>query len=198
MINPIFYISFFFFFFLQVDAKFNPSVECYEIRTFDNYKPKQEVFINYGCHGNRTLYFEYGFILPNNIHAVCPIDKMLFLKHFPLYDVDERDLLKIGISLEGMACSPDGMFDWSFITAAHLLTVKGEQTIQEKCTQQICSIYQKTLELLNELLLDYSSYISTLSFHHSVPINQLKSLIHSEYDILKITKENWNSLCQIP
>ena len=111
--------------------------------------------------------------------------------------MDEENLLKKGISLDSMVCMPDGTFDWSFITASHLLIVRDKQNIQEKCTQQICLIYQRTLDLLNELLFDYSSYILNLSSHQSAPLDQLKSLIQSEYDILKITKQNWKTLCQM-
>ena len=53
---------------LQVRAGMNRETGNYEIITDDTYQPHQQVFISYGPHDNRTLFLNYGFTLPHNIH----------------------------------------------------------------------------------------------------------------------------------
>jgi len=60
--------------YFQVDAAFNKSSNCYEIKTHKSYKKYDQVFISYGPHNNIHLLLEYGFILSDNPHDVYEID----------------------------------------------------------------------------------------------------------------------------
>ena len=56
--------------YFQVSAGFNEISSCYEIRTFDNYKKYDQVYISYGQHDNHKLLIEYGFCVPDNPNDV--------------------------------------------------------------------------------------------------------------------------------
>jgi hypothetical protein len=70
--------------YFQVDAAFNKSSNCYEIKTHKSYKKYDQVFISYGPHNNIHLLLEYGFILPDDPHDVYEID---FGKFFPCWSL---------------------------------------------------------------------------------------------------------------
>lgn len=133
------------------------------------------------------------------MHAICPIERGMFLRFFPLSDVEEGNLLKMGVSLNQMACTPEGAFDWNFITAAHFsVTDEPRRTISDKCSQKSCVIYKITLQLVDQLLSDYHFYFKRLSLMRKCdPLAQLKSLIQLELELLTKTKESWKDVCQV-
>lgn len=57
-----------------MEAGFNNETGCYEIRTLDNYKKYDQVFISYGSHDNYHLLMEYGFTLPDNPNDAVMMD----------------------------------------------------------------------------------------------------------------------------
>lgn len=57
-----------------VDAGFNQTSQCYEIRSNRHIKKYQQVFINYGPHDNLKLFLEYGFIMKTNLHKIVEFD----------------------------------------------------------------------------------------------------------------------------
>ena len=57
-----------------VEAGFNKTSQCYEIRSNRHIKKYQQVFINYGPHDNLKLFLEYGFIMKTNLHKVVEFD----------------------------------------------------------------------------------------------------------------------------
>ncbi|XP_066934186.1 SET domain-containing protein 4-like [Clytia hemisphaerica] len=185
----------------QVEAKFNTKSNHYEIRTFDSYEPKEQVFINYGSHGNRMLFFEYGFILPNNIHAVCPISRHLFLIHFPMNSqCQDSELLKIGISLEKMNCTREGYFNWAFINAAHILFEQHSPDIRKlpsQCVGGRCKVYERVLNLIHDLEKFYDNHLSKLRNEQNGALRQVFYLLENERNILYLAKEKWTTDCQI-
>lgn len=56
----------------QVRAGMNWQNGHYELITDDAYQPHEQVFVSYGPHDNTTLFLNYGFTLPHNLHnSVC-------------------------------------------------------------------------------------------------------------------------------
>ena len=51
----------------------NPSRQFYEIITKTEYKKYDQVFINYGPHGNLRLYVDYGFVEDHNQNDFVPV-----------------------------------------------------------------------------------------------------------------------------
>ena len=64
------------------------SNNCYEIITNTKYRKYDQVFINYGPHGNLRLYVDYGFAEENNQNDFVPVTidevKEIFLLHHDL------------------------------------------------------------------------------------------------------------------
>ena len=57
----------------QVKAGFDEVRGCYIIRTLTPCHKHSQVFISYGPHSNKHLLLNYGFIVDNNPHDVCPV-----------------------------------------------------------------------------------------------------------------------------
>ena len=60
---------------MEAGLNLNPRISesFYEIKTNDRYTKFEQVFINYGPHGNLRLYIEYGFAEENNQNDFVPI-----------------------------------------------------------------------------------------------------------------------------
>ncbi|XP_067144836.1 SET domain-containing protein 4 [Centruroides vittatus] len=105
--------------YVQVKAEFNIKTKCYEIIHLNNIKKYHQVFINYGFHSNKTLFLEYGFVIPDNpndciffnwdeillaFHSVENDtnieEKVNFLQHFNL-------IRKLGCHREGFTWNLD-------------------------------------------------------------------------------------------
>ncbi|KAH3888964.1 hypothetical protein DPMN_013009 [Dreissena polymorpha] len=50
----------------RIKADYNSMSGCYEITTYDCYRPYDQVFISYGFHSNGRLLVDYGFCVPGN------------------------------------------------------------------------------------------------------------------------------------
>ena len=70
--------------FFQIEAGFNKSTKCYEIRTHDSYRKYEQVFISYGPHDNQHLLLEYGFTVDNNPYDAYHLDYGTFQLIAPL------------------------------------------------------------------------------------------------------------------
>lgn len=189
-----------------MEAGFNTVRDCYEIKTFTSYKRGEQVFINYGAHSNRTLLNEYGFILPNNIHAHVPIPQEIFLKYFTsrIGDVDtsivKRQLKDIAnVSLDKICCTPNGL-DWSFVTAAHAICLQTFSLFNRgKCQGPICVIVEKSKQVLEHMIGEYVKWIGRLNSNKnsSEALLQVKSLLISEKDILQKTLGKLSLTCML-
>lgn len=172
------------------------------------------MFINYGAHCNRTLLYEYGFILPNNIHANVPIPEELFFKYFSsvaepiniLLPPVKRKLQKAGVSLEKISCTTSGL-DWDFVTAAHVICLQdfslplllSSSLFPEKC-QEVCVIVDKSKRLLKHLTDEYVKWIDGINNCKESPseaLLQVKTLLTSEKDILQKTLEQLTVHCML-
>ena len=164
----------------NIDVYFDPDTNRLRIITNDSYKRGDQVFINYGAHGNRALLAEYGFVLPNNIHSQIPLTKDLLLKHTTsgldpsLVESLVDTITQRGVSLGKMCLTQDG-FDWGFITAAHsFLALKqgverSEQQKQQQCRgfsvdkcSGVCIVGEVLRCLLVELMEDHASVMKKI------------------------------------
>ncbi|KAL4233758.1 SET domain-containing protein 4 [Mactra antiquata] len=132
----------------NVKAGYNAITNCYEIITYDVYKPYQEVFISYGCHGNQKLFIEYGFYIPDNCNDVYEIsydDILNACEHFSVkYKEKKLDLLKHHDLLKNLVCTMDGL-SWKAMTVFKTLAMEWRHL--EKWSQ----IYTET-DIFNDLL----------------------------------------------
>ncbi|KAK6169226.1 hypothetical protein SNE40_020314 [Patella caerulea] len=114
----------------KTDAGFNVVNNCYEIRTSNNYKKYDQVFISYGPHDNHKLFLEYGFILPNNPHTVLEFSTDQILELASNNDVHHLNhkwtILKENNLLKGLSCSRDGM-TWKMELVFKILVMNWQQ-----------------------------------------------------------------------
>ncbi|XP_046391912.1 SET domain-containing protein 4 [Ischnura elegans] len=100
----------------QVNAGFNKSTRCYEIRSQTKCPSMAQVFINYGPHDNMKLWIEYGFYLPGNPHEVITFawdNIQAIVKRRPNSSITARkvEFLKGHGLLENLCCTVEG-FSW--------------------------------------------------------------------------------------
>lgn len=119
----------------EMEANLNPVNSCYEIVTHLPYNKYDQVFINYGPHGNLKLYVEYGFILPENPHSLVPVTLSEVVSVFKLvlgnedinnmdsklqlicsYDLDKN----LGVSIEGPTWSLEAAVTMSLMPLQQL------------------------------------------------------------------------------
>ena len=127
----------------------------------------------------------------------------MFLKHFSMTrQSQDAELLKIGISLDKLNCTPEGCFNWAFINAAHLLAdghLSDTRTLPNQCGtgDSRCKVYERVLDLIYDLEKFYDYHLSNLRTEQNDALRQVYYLLENERNILVLTKENWTTNCQI-
>lgn len=178
----------------NIIVKFEKDNKTLDIITNDYYKAGEQMFINYGPHGNRTLICEYGFILPKNIHSQIPLSKDFLLDYFNLTS-DSIGFLKnlpdLGVNLEKMFISVDG-FNWNLIYVVHLVVNRKKNTgnclsrfdyIERCCGPCVIS------DILNDILLmlikRHQAHLSLLANHSSPAIDSVQGLLLLEIELMQ-------------
>ncbi|XP_057309352.1 SET domain-containing protein 4-like [Hydractinia symbiolongicarpus] len=179
----------------KIDATFNVKKESYEIKTFDTYKPNDQIFINYGPHSNRTLFSEYGFFIPNNSHTFIPIALEKVTQYFGAGTGIETYrtssiLKKIGVNTNKLGITKTG-FDWSFIMTAHVLQcdINTEVDYLSPCTKH-CPVTPACVSLLKDMICDHGVKISEMVSCTSSAASVVRGLIKSEITLMDIIVKN--------
>lgn len=157
-----------------VEAGFNETNQCYEIRSKKKIRKYSQVFINYGPHDNEKLFIEYGFIIPRNVHSVIVFDIEDLLKLFP----DEKTFLEKQIMIlkqlskgGGLYCNQDG-FSWGaqiamtvfFLGAPQLSKIYSPMEIEPQKRE----IKDLGLELINHMILKIMDSLNmAIKIHNS-------------------------------
>lgn len=113
----------------NIKASYNKATCCYEIVTYDDYTPYNQVFLSYGCHGNQNLFIEYGFCVPENPHDAIEVslDDILSCPHAAVnYLTKKLKVLLQNDLLMTLTCSMDGM-SWKLWTVMKTLVMDWTQ-----------------------------------------------------------------------
>jgi SET domain len=103
-----------------IEAAFNKTTNCYEIRTKEKIKKFQQIFINYGPHDNMKLFMEYGFIVPSNIHSTVQFDEEDLLQLLKTKNPQSLQLLISELS-KNFYCNWDGL-SWNLQVALTIMS----------------------------------------------------------------------------
>ncbi|XP_054718519.1 SET domain-containing protein 4-like [Uloborus diversus] len=108
----------------QIIAGFNEEKKKFEITCFRDIKKYSQVFINYGCHSNRKLFLEYGFVIPRNSNDCIPftIDEVILSIHSCKISHLARKLSFIQKKhlTRALSCSCDGI-SWNLAIVLQIL-----------------------------------------------------------------------------
>ncbi|XP_048768980.2 SET domain-containing protein 4-like [Ostrea edulis] len=119
----------------QVEAGFNNETGCYEIRTLDNYKKYDQVFISYGSHDNYHLLMEYGFTLPDNPNDAVMMDYDVVLNSAKSLDVNhlekKQDLIQQHDLHSKLTCTVEGL-SWNLLIVTRILAMDWNELHQWK------------------------------------------------------------------
>jgi len=89
-----------------------------------SYQENDQVMINYGAHGNLTLYLEYGFVLPENQDDFFPLS----IPDLTAVFEEKRNLIEEGLKLiedhslaTSLRVEQDGSVSWNVGACLHIL-----------------------------------------------------------------------------
>jgi len=177
-----------------VEAGFNKSSQCYEIRSNRHIKKYHQVFINYGPHDNLKLFLEYGFVTTKNLHQVVEFDIDL------LFDLvlgcpskpcclqsKQITLLRQLSKMGNLFCSQEG-FSWNAQIALTMISFNDTQ-LSKKMYSPLEIIPDK--KQFNVLGLKLVSYLilklrESLNQAHQIP----QDYSSSSFNVAKLLMEN--------
>lgn len=175
----------------ECTAGYNPSTQCYELRSEQSWQAGEQVFIKYGQHSNATLLVHYGFAITNNAYDSIDLEldfdqliegtvesaaKLTKLHQFGLIDVNGRPKsvkrTKHTLNEEGLG--------WNTMVAIKTVLIESKEEMarwdllledapisqhNETLYLQFCrSLYQSLLDQIEEGELHASS-IQAETFH---------------------------------
>ncbi|KAL3882936.1 hypothetical protein ACJMK2_029238 [Sinanodonta woodiana] len=195
----------------NIQAGFNHTTQCYEIKTFDKYKPYEQVFISYGPHNNSHLFIEYGFIILDNPHDVYDFsyDDLEYLRdlfHMDLWEkkiniLRENSLLQsLSISLEGLSWKlwtvlQTLAMDWNQLQKWNLIL---QDKVERRNDMKVLAIsFAKTLlqrAWSSHLEQEKNTHIMSLTDVQVEHVNLAKSLLDMQKKILSETIRIVNSI----
>lgn len=177
-----------------VEAGFNKTTKCYEIRSDRHIKKYQQVFINYGPHDNMKLFLEYGFLATKNLHKAVEFDiDVLFdlvlgcpskpcclqTKQIALL----RQLSKMG----NLFCSQEG-FSWNAQIALTMISFNDTQLSKKFCSPLEIIPDEKQINVLGRKLVNYLivKLRESLNQAHQIPPDYSSS----SFNVAKLLMED--------
>ncbi|KAK3594488.1 hypothetical protein CHS0354_030008 [Potamilus streckersoni] len=195
----------------NIQAGFNHTTHCYEIKTFDKYKPYEQVFISYGPHNNSHLFIEYGFITLGNPQDVYDfsyddLEHLRDLFHVDLWEkkiniLRENSLLQsLSISLEGLSWKlwtvlQTLAMDWNQLQKWNLILqdkVEGRNEMKVLAISFAKSLLQRAWS--SHLEQEKKSHIISLADIQEEHMNLAMSLLEIQKKILSETIRIVNSI----
>ena len=185
-------------------AGFNKDSQHYEIITNDYYTPGSQLFINYGPHSNRKLFYEYGFVLPRNIHSVIPVPPGFLDDCFDTTSSSHKFETIGFLDLNKMQCNNDG-FNWIFEAVSHIKqsiklgTSKSAvlHSFSVKPCDGTCIIEDIKRKILKNMIEEHNNWLRYFYNCSTPPVVVAKNLIESEVILLSKLLESLSSKCQL-